>query len=291
MNDVSRTNAMLMASGVAFYAFLAIPSAFAAIVSLYGLVFDPNDVVRQIQAMRGILPGEVIKLLGDQLQSLTSRPRSTLGIGLVLSLSIALWSARSATSSMMSALNIAYEEEEKRGIIQFQLAALGLTAGIVLFAIISLALVAILPAALGLLPFGDFGKEIASALRWPVLVVLVMIGLAALYRFAPSRQEPKWRWVTWGAAIATVLWIAGSALFSIYVGQFASYDKTYGSLGAVVVLLMWLYLTCFAVLLGAELNAEIEHQTARDSTEGAPKPMGRRGAVMADTLGRAGSRQ
>ncbi|HZS83933.1 MAG TPA: YihY/virulence factor BrkB family protein [Stellaceae bacterium] len=287
MNDISRTNASLLAAGVAFYAFLAIPSAFTALVSLYGLVFDPSDVARQVEGMRGVLPKEAIGLFSAQLQSLTSRSSSSLGIGLVISLLIALWSARSGTASMVSALNTAYEEEEKRSIIRFQLIALGLTVGAVAFALVALALIAVLPAIIGLLPLGDFGKTLAAVLRWPILIALVMIGLAVTYRFAPSRREPKWRWVSWGAVIATVLWIIASGLFSVYVGQFASYDKTYGSLGAVVVLLIWLYLSAFVVLVGAELNAEIEHQTARDSTEGRPKPMGQRGARMADTLGRA----
>jgi membrane protein len=284
---ISRTNAMLMAAGVGFYAFLAIPSAFTAIVSLYGLAFDPNDVARQLAGMRGVMPGEAITLLTDQLQSLTSRPRTALGVGLVISLLIALWSARSATASMISAINIAYEEEEKRSIVTFELIALAFTCGGVVFVILAIILVAILPAILGLLPLGDAGKTIASAVRWPILVVLLMAGLAFIYRLAPSREQAKWRWVSWGAVVATILWVVGSALFSIYVGEFASYDKTYGSLGAVVVLLMWLYLSAFAVLLGAVFNAEIEHQTARDSTDGLPQPMGRRGAVMADTLGKA----
>lgn len=285
--SISRTNAMLIAAGVGFYAFLAIPSAFTAIVSLYGLAFDPGDVGRQIEGMHGVMPEAAINLLSDQLQSLTSRPRSALGIGLVISLAIALWSARSATASMISAINIAYGEEEKRSIITFQFVALALTIGGIVFAILAIALVAVLPAILGLLPLGDAGKTITSAVRWPILVVLLMAGLAVIYRFAPSREQAKWRWVSWGAVVATILWIVGSALFSIYVGEFASYDKAYGSLGAVVVLLMWLYLSAFAVLLGAAFNAELEHQTARDSTDGTPQPMGRRGAVMADTLGKA----
>jgi membrane protein len=164
--------------------------------------------------------------------------------------------------------------------------ALGFTFCAIVFAVISLALVAVLPAVLNFVPLGGAGKLIAAAVRWPVLIVLVVLALALLYRFAPSRDEPKWRWVSWGAVLAAVLWIIGSALFSIYVGQFASYNKSYGSLGAVVVLLMWLYLTTFAVLLGAELNAEIEHQTVRDSTTGPEEPMGERGATMADTVGK-----
>jgi membrane protein len=284
-DEISRTNLSLIAAGVAFYAFLAIPSAFAALIALYGLAFDPAEVGRQVQGMRGVLPAEAIKLLSAQLQDLTSHSSATLGIGFAVSLGIALWSARSATSSMIAALNIAYGEQEKRGLFRLQFAALGLTAGGVLFAVVSLALVAVLPAVLDLLPLEELSKTLASVIRWPVLLALVMVAMAALYRFAPCREEPRWRWVSWGAVAATMLWLIGSALFSLYVGEFASYDKSYGSLGAVVVLLMWLYLSIFALLFGAKLNAEIEHQTARDSTTGRPLPMGRRGARMADTLG------
>lgn len=282
---VSGKSLSLVAAGAAFYAFLAIPSAIAALVSLYGLMADPAEVRRQVDAMRGVVPGEAVGLLSDQLKALTSHSNKTLGIGLVLSVLVALWSAKSATTSMMSALNIAFEESEKRGILRYYATAFALTFSMIVLAILALGLIAVLPAALGVLPLGDTGKAVASIMRWPVLVVLIMAALAVIYRFGPSREQPRWRWVSWGAAAAVLLWIAGSALFSVYVGEFASYDKSYGSLGAVVVLLMWLYLSAYAVLLGAELNAEIEHQTARDTTTGREQPMGRRGAKVADTLG------
>jgi membrane protein len=283
----SRHNVSLVAAGMAFYTFLAIPSAITALVSLYGLIFDPRNVERQVETMQGVLPGEAVNVLSGQLQAITSRPASTLGIGLVVSIVLAIWSARSATSSMITALNITYEEPERRNFIWLQAISFGLTLGAVLFAVLALALIAVLPAGIHLLPLGTFGKTVTALIPWPVLLVLVMVMLAAVYRYAPSREEPRWRWVSWGAVLATALWLVGSALFSIYVGKFASYDKTYGSLGAVVVLLLWLYLSAFIVLLGAELNAEIEHQTARDSTTGRPRPLGQRGAKVADTVGAA----
>jgi len=284
-DDVSRNNLSLIAAGAAFYGFLAIPSAITALVSLYGLMFDPHGVQRQVEALRGLLPDEAIALISQQLQTLASHSNSTLGAGLVMSLALALWSARSGISSMITALNIVYGEAEKRGYLRLQLAALGLTAAAVLSALVALALIAVLPAVLSLAPIGGAGKTIAALIRWPILIALVTVALAAIYRFAPSREEPKWRWVSWGAVAATVLWIVASALFSLYVGRFATYDKSYGSLGAVVVLLMWLYLSAFVVLFGAQLNAEIEHQTARDSTTGSSRPLGQRGALMADTVG------
>lgn len=283
---VSRDNISIIAAGAAFYAFVAIPSALTALVALYGLAFNPDDVQQQISGMAGVLPGDAINLISSLLKTVTSNSNSKLSISAAIAILVALWSARSGTSSMITALNVAYGEEEKRGFIKFQVVALGLTACAIAAAIIALALIAVLPAIIGLLPLGNAGKAIAAIVRWPILIVLVVVALAAMYRFAPSRDQPRWRWVSWGAVLATVLWIVGSALFSIYVGQFASYNKSYGSLGAVVVLLMWLYLTTFAVLLGAEVNAEMEHQTARDSTTGPEKPMGERGAKMADTLGK-----
>jgi membrane protein len=279
---VSRENISIIAAGVAFYAFLAIPSALTALVTLYGLVFDPSDVQRQLASMSGVMPGAALDLIGKQLATITAAPRATLGVSFIVALLVAIWGARSGMSTMITALNIAYEEEEKRGFLRFQAATFALTAGAIVFAVVTLALIAVLPAIIGVLPLGNAGKTLASVVRWPILLALVVLGLATIYRYAPSRREPKWRWASWGAAVATVLWIIGSALFSVYVGQFASYNKTYGSLGGVVVLMMWLYLSAFAVLLGAELNAEMERQTARDTTKGPEKPMGRRGAVVAD---------
>jgi membrane protein len=279
-----RDNLSIIAAGVAFYAFLAIPSALTALVALYGLAFNPADVQRQLSALHGVMPAEAVQLVTQQLKAVTSQPQTSLGIGFIVALLVAIWGARSAMSTFITALNIAYGEEERRSFFRFQAMAFGLTGLAVVFAVLSIALIGVLPAAIDLLPFGSFGKTIASVVRWPVLLALMTIGLAAIYRYAPSREEAKWRWVSWGASVATVFWIAASALFSVYVGEFASYDKTYGSVGAVVVLMMWLYVSAFAVLLGAELNGEMEHETARDTTTGAPSPIGRRGAWAADNV-------
>lgn len=283
--DVTRTNMLMTAGSLAFFAFLAIPSALSALVALYGLVFDPSAVSRQIASMQGLLPQEAIAVLSNQLKTITASSHSRLSIAFGASLAVALWSARSGTASLMTALNIAYDETDKRSLIRFEFDAMLLTIALTIFSILALALIAGLPAVIGILPLGSYTKVAATIARWPVLLLLIEVALAAIYRFAPSREEAKWRWVTWGAAIATVLWLGGSALFSLYVADFGSYDKTYGSIAAVVVLMMWLYVSSFAVLIGAEINAETEHQTACDSTTGPPEPMGRRGAVMADTLG------
>jgi membrane protein len=282
---MSEKNLTLIAAGAAFYAFLAIPSAFTALVSLYGLVANPQDVQRHLDIAKGVVPEQVLQIMSDQLQALTSSGSTPLGVGLIVSVLVALWSARSGTASMVTAINVAYGEPEKRGMFRLYATTLGLTVLTIVSALLALALVAILPAVIGFLPLGDFGKTMAVVLRWPVLLALVVVALAFTYRFAPSRKEPRWRWVSWGAVAATVLWIVGSALFSVYVGEFASYNKTYGSLGGVVVLLMWLYVSALAVLLGAELNAEMEHQTEQDTTSTERKPLGQRGAKMADTVG------
>jgi membrane protein len=241
-------------------------------------------VQRQLSSLHGVVPDQATQLVSQQLQTITSRPHSALGLSLLVAVLVALWGARSGMSTLMSALNLAYAEEERRGFFRFQAAALGLTAAGVAFAVVSIALIGILPVVIDFLPFGRFGKIVASVVRWPVLLALVMAGLALIYRYAPSRAVAKWRWVSWGAGAATALWIVGSALFSLYVGEFASYNQTYGSLGAVVVLMMWLYVSAFAVLMGAEVNSELEHQTVRDTTAGPEKPMGRRGAWAADTV-------
>ena len=281
--DIGRDNVSLMAAGVAFYGLLSLAPGFTALVALYGLLFDPSQVQAQVAAMEGMIPEEARKLIADQLTTIVQGSSSSLGVSFVVSLALAIWSANSGTSALMQALNVAYGEREQRNVLRYYGSALLLTAAAVLFGILSLILVAIIPAVVGLLPLGNFGKELGW-IRWPVLTILFAAGLSVVYRYAPSRNEPRWSWVSSGAVAATILWLIGSALFSLYVEKFATYNKTYGSLGAVVVLLMWFWLSAYAVLLGAELNAEMEHQTARDTTDRPRKPMGRRGAYVADTV-------
>src|SRR6185437_5772415 len=282
--DISRDNISLMAAGVAFYGLLSLAPGFTALVALYGLVFDPSQVQAQVAAMEGLVPEQGRQLIAGQLTTIVQGSNSTLGVSFIVSLMLAIWSANSGTSALMMALNVAYAEPEKRGLLRYYAGTLALTAAAVIFGIVSLTLVAIIPAVVGLLPFGAFGKIAVDWIRWPVLVLLFAVALAVTYRYAPSRNEPRWSWVSTGAVLATALCIGGSVLFSLYVGKFATYNKTYGSLGAVVVLLMWFWLSAFAVLIGAELNAEMEHQTARDTTDAPKKPMGRRGAYVADTV-------
>lgn len=251
-------NLTLIAAGVAFYALLAIFPAFAAFVSVYGLVADLGAVQRQIAELATFMPAEAAKLLTDALEGLIGKGASKLNLGLIVGLGLTLWSARAGMGALMTGLNVAYECDEKRSFLMQQAVALGLTAGAIVFAGVTLLAVAAVPVAIGLLPLAEEVKTVLSVARWPLLAVVVMIGFAALYAFAPSRRELHWRWLSWGAGVATILWIAGSALFSAYVSQFGSYDATYGALGAVVVLLLWFWLTALVTLLGAEINAVLE---------------------------------
>jgi membrane protein len=283
-NEISEDNISHLAAGVGFYALIAIFPAFGALVALYGLIANPADVERHTALLATFMPPESLKLLTDALHNLVTKNQAGLSVSLVISVLIAIWSARVGTGALMTALNMAYGEGEKRNFIWFNAVALALTAGLVLFGIVAIFTVAVIPAILNFLPFPESWNNIISAVRWPILFVLVMVALAVIYRVAPSRERPRWQWVSPGALAATVLWVIGSALFSLYVGRFGSYSQTYGSLGAVVVLLLWFWLSSYIILAGAELNAELEHQTARDTTTGRARPMGTRGARMADTV-------
>jgi membrane protein len=274
----------LMAAGVAFYAFLSLFPALIAAVTLYGLIADPAQVEKQIRILSEALPRETTTLIADQLRDITSSSDRALGLGLALSLLTALFTASGGVANLIKAINLAYDEEETRGFVRLRAIALVLTLGAVVFMVVSVGLIAVLPVVLDELGLGAVGRTAVGVLRWVGLVVFVIGALAALYRFAPDRNDPRFSWVTLGAAVATVLWILGSVGFSVYVSNFGSYGKTYGSLAGAVVLLLWLFLTAFMVLLGAEINAEAEQQTAQDSTIGPPKPLGRRDAVKADSI-------
>jgi membrane protein len=270
---ISRDNLTLIAAGIAFYAMTAIFPAIAAFVSIYGLFADPTSVQQQVAGFSGLLPAASLKLLTDALQNFAGKNHSTLNIALIISVCVALWSAKAAVSSLMTGLNVCNETIEKRNLFVTQAVALALTLGGVLFAMVALTAVALLPAIIDFLPLPEATKTALGLGRWPLLAVLIAFALAVLYRFGPDREHPKWKWITWGAAIATLLWIVGSVAFSFYVSRFSSYDATYGSLAAPVVLLLWFWVSASVVLLGAEIDAELEHDdgvTARPLPEGAP---------------------
>ena len=268
--EQSRDHISVMAAGVAFYGLLSIFPAMSVLISIYGLIADPIVIEQQVSGLAGVLPHDALKLLSDQLQSLIAAPPTKLGLGVVIGLLITMWSAASAAGTMMQALTVAYESEDDRGVLAFYARALALTLAMILFGVASLFLIAVVPAVLNGLPFPPLWGRIVALVRWPLLVVLVFIALAFLYRFAPARKNPKWHWFGPGTIAAAVLWLVGSAGFSIYVSQFSSYNKTYGSIGAVVILLMWFYVSAYIILAGAELNAEIEKQQG-PAREAAPE--------------------
>jgi membrane protein len=283
--EVSEQNLFLIAGGVTYAVLLALFPGLAALVSLYGLVFDTGQIERQVAALSGVLPAQTQELLSQQLHNLVQASNGALGFAAVVGLLLALWSASRGMSGLITAINIAYEEKERRGFFKLNLIAIGLTLGLLAGGIVAISLVAILPAVVQLLAVGPAAKWLLLLAQWPLLIVLVMLGLAVLYRFGPDRDKPQWRWVSPGTVAATLLWIVASVGFAVYVANFNSYDKTYGSLGGVVILLTWLYLSALVVLLGAAINAQSERQTRKDSTEGPPRAMGQRDARAADTLG------
>ncbi len=282
---IGRDRIATIAAGTAFFVLLAIFPALAALVSLYGLVADPAAITQHIDAIAAILPDEAVSIIREQIQRLVEQSDGSLSFGLLVGLLISLWSANNGVKNVRVAMNVAYGEYEKRSFLSLTLTTLAVTiCGLLLFALIVLAL-GLLPGILATLGIGEIAERLIIWLRWPFLLVIVILALALIYRYAPSRTPAKWRWITWGSVMAGLVWVSGSLLFSWYLSNFANYGATYGALGATIGFLIWAWLSMFVVLLGAEIDAEIEHQTEADSTVGADKPMGERGAVMADTVG------
>ena len=283
--EASADQVPMLAAGVAFFGFLALFPALIALTLIYGLVAEPATISEHMGRLTAALPPEARALLETQLRELTSAPAQGLGWGLALTVLVALWSASGGVGNLVTAINIAYDEERHRGFVKEKLLALGLTIGAVVFMLLVFALVAGVPIVMGALGLDQGAwRWVIEAARWILVALLVMVALAVLYRVAPDREPPKFRWVSVGAAVATVLWLLASVGFSLYVTMFGSYAKTYGALAGVVVMLLWLWITSYAVLLGAEINAEAEGQTAKDSTTGPELPLGQRGATKADSI-------
>jgi len=286
-HGISENRILLVAAGVTFYSLLAIFPGIAALISIYGLFADPAAVASHLDTIASVAPGGAIDVLREQMSRLASQGGTTLGVSFIVSLAISLWTANSGVKAIFDALNIVYGEEEKRSFIKLNAVTLFVTLGIVVFILLTLAAVVALPVALTYIPLPGVTALVVRIGRWPILFALVTFALAVLYRYGPSRTEPRWRWITWGSVSAAVVWLAASALFSWYVASFGSYNRTYGSLGAIIGFMTWIWISIIVVLVGAKLNAEMEHQTIRESTTGQPKPLGRRGARMADTVGAA----
>jgi len=278
---------LAIAAGVVFFGLLAVFPAITALVSCYGLFANPATIGANLQTLALMLPEGSFQIVQDQIARVLMKGNTALGATFLFGLALAIWSANAGVKAVIDALNVVYEEREKRSFIRLNLLSLAFTTGGIAALLLMVSAVVALPLALdhvGLAPESQF---IVSLARWPLLLVILLTALALLYRFGPSRQPARWEWLSVGTLAAALLWIAGSSLLSWYLSNFANYDATYGSLGAAIGLMMWMWMSAIIVLCGAELNSEIEHQTALDTTIGRAKPLGRRGAVMADTMGAA----
>jgi membrane protein len=284
--QIGEDRLLAVAAGVVFYGLFAVFPAVTALVSLYGLFTSPAAISDQLVLLSGILPDSAVEILREQIGRLTANS-SKLGLGFIFGLAVALWSANSGMKAILDALNVVYEEKEKRGFIKLNLISLAFTLAGIGVLLLALGTVVVLPIALNYLGLHDATDLLLRFARWPLLIVIIIFGLAVLYRYGPSRREPRWQWISVGSFFAAVAWLVSSALLSWYLASFAHYDATYGSLGAAIGLMMWMWISSIVILFGAQLNSEIEHQTARDSTMPGSKRLGARGADMADTVGKA----
>ncbi|MDA9447386.1 MULTISPECIES: YihY/virulence factor BrkB family protein [Bradyrhizobium] len=275
------------AGGVVFFGLLAIFPAVTALVSSYGLFADPKTISANLQTLATMLPEGSFQIVEEQVARVVSHGSTTLGATFLFGLVLAIWSANAGVKAIFDALNVAYEEREKRSFIKLNMVSLAFTVGGIVALLVMVGLVVAFPLALNHLGMAPESKLIVALARWPLMFLVLLVALAILYRFAPSRDAPRWQWLSLGAVIAAILWIAGSALLSWYLSEFANYNATYGSLGAAIGLMTWMWMSAIVIMFGAELNSEIERQTLKDTTEGPSKPLGTRDAVSADTVGAA----
>ena len=285
--QIGEDRLLAVAAGVVFYGLLALFPAVTAFVSLYGLFAKASTINDHLALVGGFLPAGGVDIIQEQVNRIAAKGEAKLGFAFAFGLALALWSANAGMKALIDALNVIYDEKEKRGFIKLNFVSLVLTAGGLLAILTAVGAIVVLPVVLSFVGLGGWTETLLRLLRWPVLVFVVIFGLAVLYRFGPSRERPRWEWLSVGSVLAAVAWLASSALLSWYLANFANYDATYGSLGAAIGLMMWMWMSSIVILFGAELNSEIEHQTARDSTTGGERPLGQRGAAMADTVGAA----
>jgi membrane protein len=284
-HEVDRDRVRAVAAGVTFYALLALFPALTALVSIYGLVAEPGMIGEQLALIDGFLPAGSTDFLREQIVRIAETGNTRLGFAFLFSLGLALWSANAGVKAIFDALNVAYGEAEKRGFVKLNFVSLSFTVATLAFLLLALGAVAAIPIVLDYVAFGGTAEWLISLARWPILIVAMMLGLSALYRFGPSRDDAQWAWVSPGAVFASVSWLIASIVFSWYVANFEDYNRTYGAIGAVIGLLTWMWLSVTIVLVGAELNSETERQTDEDTTEGPAMPIGMRGADAADKKG------
>ncbi len=278
---------LAVAAGVVFYSLLAIFPAVAAFVSLYGLIADASTIDAHLSLASGIFPAGAVDILHEQIAKVAAKGEARLSFGFITGLVVALWSANAGMKAIIDALNVVFDEKEKRSFVKLNLVSLLFTMVAIFSLMLALAAIVVAPIVFSAVGLSSLPGRAIAILRWPLLLVVAAAALAAIYRYGPSRTEARWQWLSVGSVAAALGWLITSVLFSWYIAHFGAYNATYGSLGAAVGMMMWMWISAIVILLGGELNAEIEHQTAHDSTVGAEKPIGERGAVMADTIGAA----
>ncbi|WP_373072897.1 YihY/virulence factor BrkB family protein [Zeaxanthinibacter enoshimensis] len=282
--QLSNDHAEIVAAGIAFYFFLAIFPAIAAFVSIYSLIIDPALMNQQLSSLQGTLPSQAFGLIRDVITSVSQQSQQALGWSIVLSILFSLWSANKGTTAIFKGLNIAYHESDDRSFLKRKAITLGITFLSIVIGILSLAVIIAFPSYLSGLNLTGLLEVLAGVLRWVVLGFVIMMGLSFLYKIGPDRDNPEFRWVSPGAITATLLWLLGSLLFTWFVNNFGNFGNTYGGFASVIILMLWFFLTAFIILLGAEINAETEHQVRKDSTIGEDEPLGQRGAHYADRV-------
>lgn len=287
-NGIGQDRILAIAGGVTFYQLLAIFPALAALVSAFSWIADPTTIDKQIGALAGLAPQEVISFIREQLASIAGSANVGLGIASIIGFVVSLWSANAGMKALFDALNVIYAEREKRGFVRLNLISLGFTLlGVVLLSLSLAAMLVLGPALQGATGLPAYLQDLLRIARWPLLLIIVSLAVSVLYRYGPSRDKANWRWVTWGGAFAAFGWLATSMLFSWYAKNIGHFNETYGALGAAMSFMIWLWASSIVLLIGAKLNAEMEHQTKEDTTIGERRPLGQRGAAMADTVGQA----
>lgn len=284
-DEIASDRVGLIAAGVAFYGLLALFPAITALIAISGLLVEPSQIVGQLESLSGLVPEEVIAIVTKQASAVAGSREGGLGLAAIAGVLIALYSASKGMASLIEGINVAYDEEEERGFVRLKLVTFALTLFLMIGLLVALMATLGLPAVLAVLDLGALFELLMTAGLWIGLFCLTVLGLSVLYRYAPSRDEPEWTWASPGAVVSCLIWVIASAGFAFYVGNFGSYNESFGTLAGVIVLLMWFWISAFVILLGAELNAEMEAQTRADTTKGPDEPMGSRDAVKADRLG------
>jgi membrane protein len=280
--SLTQDRLLLVAAGVTFYGLLSVFPGIAALISVYGLFGNPASVAGRLDMIANIAPGGAMDVLRDQMTRLAAQGGTTLGVSFFVGLMISLWTANSGIKAIFDALNFVYDKQEERGFFQLNAVSLLFTVGIVVFVLLIFGGVIALPVIVNYIAPPVSTATLFQFGRWPILFVLVTSALEILYKFGPSREERRWRWVSWGSIFAAIVWLATSVLFSWYVANFGSYNKTYGSLGAIIGFMTWIWISVIVILVGAKLNAEIAHRSARGG------PWSKWAVRTTDTVGATG---